>query len=193
SYYLKYYDRTADVLAEQQAGGETRAGEVMDIEFELLTMYRNPNLDEKPKLLERRGGAFYSEAAAQLIASLHDGRGDVQVVDVRNGWRRGAGGPSGRALAELPDSAVVEVPARITRDGAQPLPQAPLEPGMRGLVQAVKAYEELTIQAARTGDRGLALRALMANPLVRDYSIAAPLLDALLEANRAHLPAFFTG
>jgi 6-phospho-beta-glucosidase len=193
SYYLRYYDRTADVLAEQQAGGETRAGEVMDIEFELLTMYRNPNLDEKPKLLERRGGAFYSEAAAQLIASLHDGRGDVQVVDVRNGWRRGAGGPGGRALAELPDTAVVEVPARITRVGAQPLPQAPLEPGMRGLVQAVKAYEELTIQAARAGDRGLALRALMANPLVRDYSIAAPLLEALLEANRAHLPAFFTG
>ena len=70
----------------------------MDIEGELLTMYRNPNLDEKPKLLERRGGAFYSEAAAQLIASLHDGRGDVQVVDIRNGDGTGA-----RALPDLPD------------------------------------------------------------------------------------------
>ena len=188
SYYLKYYYRFADVLAGQRDGEETRAGEVMDIEFELLTMYRNPNLDEKPKLLERRGGAFYSEAAAQLIASLHDGRGDVQVVDVRNGW--GSGDSAELALSELPATAVVEVPARITREGAQPLPQAPLEPGMRGLVQAVKAYEELAIAAARTGDRGTALRALMANPLVRDFSIAEPLLDALLEANRQHLPRF---
>ena len=190
SYYLKYYYRFDEVLAGQRDSAETRAGEVMDIEHELLTMYRNPNLDEKPKLLERRGGAFYSEAAAQLIASLHDGRGDVQVVDVRNGWQRQPGAPSGRALAELPDSAVVEVPARITRDGAQPLPQPPLEPGMRGLVQAVKAYEELAIAAARTGDRGLALGALMANPLVAHYSIARPLLDALLEANRDKLPRF---
>ena len=161
----------------------------MDIEFELLTMYRNPNLDEKPKLLERRGGAFYSEAAAQLIASLHDGRGDIQVVDVRNGW--GSGDSAGLALSELPATAVVEVPARITREGAAVLPQAALEPGMRGLVQAVKAYEELAIQAARTGDRGTALRALMANPLVARWSIASPLLDALLDANQRHLPLFF--
>ena len=191
SYYLKYYYRFDEVLADQRDGAETRAGEVMDIEFELLTMYRNPNLDQKPKLLERRGGAFYSEAAAQLIASLHDGRGDVQVVDVRNGWPHSPGGPSGRALPEMPETAVVEVPARITREGAQPLPQAPLDPGMRGLVQAVKAYEELVIAAARSGDRGLALEALMANPLVARYSIARPLLDALLEANRDRLPRFF--
>jgi 6-phospho-beta-glucosidase len=85
----------------------------------------------------------------------------------------------------------VEVPARITRDGAQVLPQAELEPGMRGLVQSVKAYEQLAIEAARSGDRDVALRALLANPLVARWSIASPLLDALLEANRAHLPAFF--
>src|SRR4029077_5911099 len=100
----------------------------MDIEGELLDMYRNPNLDVKPKLLERRGGAFYSEAAAQLIASLHDGRGDVQVVDIRNGYRGGAGADGEprviRALPDLPDSAVVEVPARITREGAIPIEQA---------------------------------------------------------------------
>jgi 6-phospho-beta-glucosidase len=189
SYYLKYYYRFDEVLAGQLDGGETRAREVMDIEHELLTMYRNPNLDEKPKLLERRGGAFYSEAAAQLIASLHDGRGDIQVVDVLNGW--GSGESASLAIPELPPTAVVEVPARITREGAQPLPQAPLEPGMRGLVQAVKAYEELAIAAARTGDRGRALEALMANPLVARYSIAGPLLDALLEANRDRLPRFF--
>ena len=186
SYYLKYYYMFDDVLRHQLDGEETRAGEVMDIEHELLTMYRNPNLDEKPKLLEKRGGAYYSEAAAQLIASLHDGRGDVQIVDIRNGDGRGA-----RALPDLPDNAVVEVPARITREGATIIPQAPLAPEMRGLVQAMKAYEELAVAAAKTADRGTALKALMANPLVARWSIARPLLDALLEANRAHLPQFF--
>ena len=185
SYYLKYYYAFDKVLHDQLDGAESRAEQVIDIEGELLDMYRNPNLDEKPKLLERRGGAFYSEAAAQLIASLHDGRGDVQVVDVRNGDGSGL-----RALPDLPDEAVVEVPARITRDGAQVLPQAPLAPLMRGLVQAMKAYEELAVAAATTGDRGVALEALMANPLVARYSIAEPLLAALLEANRKHLPAF---
>jgi 6-phospho-beta-glucosidase len=186
SYYLKYYYAFDDVLRAQRDGTESRAEQVIDIEGELLDMYRNPNLDEKPRLLERRGGAFYSEAAAQLIASLHDDRGDVQVVDVRNGDGRG-----GKALPDLPDDAVVEVPARISRSGAEVIHQAPLEPGMRGLVQSVKAYEELAIAAARSGDRGLALRALMANPLVARWSIAEPLLDALLEANRDRLPRFF--
>ena len=186
SYYLKYYTSFDKVLHDQLDGAESRAEQVMDIEGELLDMYRNPNLDEKPKLLERRGGAFYSEAAAQLIASLHDGRGDVQVVDIRNGDGTGA-----RALPDLPDKAVVEVPARITREGAEIIPLSPLAPEMRGLVQAMKAYEELAVAAAKSGDRGTALKALLANPLVARWSIAEPLLDALLEANRAHLPRFF--
>jgi 6-phospho-beta-glucosidase len=222
SYYLRYYYQTDVVLHDQlEASKESRAQQVMDIEGELLDMYRNPNLDVKPKLLERRGGAFYSEAAAQLIASLHDGRGDVQVVDIRNGYAGPGGGNGGsggggsggsdgsgaiggaggggwgdspitiRALPDLPDSAVVEVPARITREGAIPIEQAPLAPEMRGLVQAMKAYEELAVAAAKSGDRGIALKALLANPLVARWSIAAPLLDALLDANRAHLPRFF--
>jgi 6-phospho-beta-glucosidase len=102
------------------------------------------------------------------------------VVDIRNGG----------ALSDLPDDAVVEIPATIDRDGAHPLPLAPLAPEMRGLVQAMKAYEELTVEAARTGDREVALRALLANPLVARWSIASPLLDALLDANRDLLPRF---
>ena len=204
SYYLKYYYEFDEVLRGQLDGAETRAEQVIDIEGELLDMYRNSNLDEKPRLLERRGGAFYSEAAVQLIASLHDGSGDIQIVDVRNGYAGSggggagdgatagaAGGAGGRALPDLPDDAVVEVPARISRDGATPLPQRPLAPEMRGLVQAMKAYEQLVVAAARSGDRDIALKALLANPLVAQWSIAAPLLDALLEANRAHLPRFF--
>lgn len=179
SYYLTYYYQTRRVLEDQLAGG-TRAEEVMAIERELLEMYRDPTLADKPPLLERRGGAFYSEAAAQLIASLYDGTGDVQVVDVRNDG----------AIADLPPGAVVEVPARIDRSGAHPVALAPLAPEMRGLVQALKAYEELAVEAAVSGDRGVALKALVANPLVADYDVARPLLDALLAEGGEHLPAF---
>jgi 6-phospho-beta-glucosidase len=178
SYYLRYYYLTRSVF-EEQRGGHTRAQDVMDIEAKLLEMYRDEQLTEKPELLSHRGGAFYSEAAAQLIASLYDGAGDVQVVDVRNGG----------ALPDLPDHAVVEVPAMIDRDGAHPVPLAPLAPEQRGLVQAVKAYEELTIEAARTGDRTVAWRALAANPLV-GAEVASPLLEALLTANAGMLPRF---
>jgi 6-phospho-beta-glucosidase len=179
SYYLHYYYETARVVADQR-DGHTRAQDVMDIESRLLDLYRDQGLAEKPELLAHRGGAYYSEAAAQLIASLYDGAGDIQVVDMRNDG----------ALPDLADGAVVEIPARIDRDGAHALPLAPLAPEMRGLVQAAKAYEELTVEAATTGDRRTALRALIANPLVGEWEIAEPLLDALLEANAAHLPRF---
>jgi 6-phospho-beta-glucosidase len=181
SYYLRYYYLFDTVLAEQLSEGHgTRAKEVMDIELRLLEMYRDPNLTEKPALLADRGGAFYSEAAAMLIASLHDGVGDVQIVNVKNNG----------SLPDLADNAVVEIPARIDRDGAHPLSLAPLAPDIRGLVQEVKAYEELAVAAARTGDRTIALRALLANPLVRNWEIARPMLDELLAANEAHLPRF---
>ena len=182
SYYLHYYYLTDEVI-ERQRTERTRAEEVMEIEVGLLELYRDPDLAEKPELLERRGGAFYSEAAAQLIASLHEGTGDVQVVNVRNDG----------ALPDLPDDAVVEILARIDRDGAHSIPLAPLAPEMLGLVEHVKAYERLAVQAAMTGDRTIALKALMTNPLVRDYRTGAPLLDALLEANRQYLPRFFPG
>ena len=182
SYYLRYYYLTDQVL-EEQRGGHIRAKEVMKIEAGLLEMYKDPTLDVKPKLLEERGGAFYSEAAAQLVASLHAGTGDVQVVNL----------PNAGAIPNLPAEDVVEISARIARDGAHPLPTAPLAPEMLGLVQEAKAYERLTIEAAKSGNRGVALKALMANPLVRQYPVAAPLLDALLEANRQHLPRFFPG
>jgi 6-phospho-beta-glucosidase len=182
SYYLRYYYRADEVLAEERSPGHmTRAEEVMAIERDLLERYRDPGLDRKPELLATRGGSFYSEAAVRLMASLHAGTGDVQEVNVRN-----AG-----ALPDLPPDAVVEVPARIDRDGAHPMPLAPLAPELLGLVQHAKAYERLTVDAAGTGRRDIALKALATNPLVPSYGVAAPLLDALLEANRMHLPRFF--
>ena len=177
--YLHYYYFPSEVLAHQRTH-RSRAEEVMEIEAGLLELYRDPSLDEKPKLLEERGGAFYSEAAAALVASLHAGTGDVQVVNVRN-----AGG-----IPNLPDDDIVEIPARIDRDGAHPEQTAALTPEMLGIVQHAKAYERLAIEAATTGDRTKALKALLANPLVGDYAGAAPLLDALLEVNRPFLPRF---
>jgi 6-phospho-beta-glucosidase len=182
SYYLRYFYLTDAVLRDQMSGAKrSRAEEVMAIEAELLEMYSDPGLDSKPKLLEQRGGAYYSEAAAQLIASLHAGTGDDQVVDIKNGG----------ALPDLPDDAVVEIPARIERDGAHAQRLPALPPEMLGLVQQVKAYERLTVRAAIDGDRKAALKALIANPLVGKYSVASALLDAILEANRKHLSRFF--
>lgn len=172
SRYLRFYYRTEQVLAKQLAGS-VRAREVQQIEAELLNRYRDPTLDTKPPELLRRGGRYYSDAAVALIASLHDGRGDVQVVNVRN-----AG-----ALPGLPDDAVVEVPALIGRDGARPLRQRPLPPELLGLIQQMKAYERLAVSAATSGDHRIALLALMANPLVREHEPAEAILEAMINSS----------
>jgi 6-phospho-beta-glucosidase len=177
SYYLRYYYAFDEVMAEQR-DGHTRADEVMELERRLLEMYADASLDTKPALLGDRGGAYYSEAAAQLLASLNDGTGDVQVVDVRNG----------DAMPDLQPDDVVEVPARIDRDGAHPLPQPPMPAPMRDLVREVKAFERLAIRAAQTGEPDDVRRALVAHPLVGGrIGDVDPLLDALLEANRPYL------
>jgi 6-phospho-beta-glucosidase len=174
SYYLRYFYAESEVMNELRSG-PPRAEVVAGIERELLDLYRDPALDEKPALLEQRGGAFYSEAATRLIASLAADSGDVQVVDVRN-----AG-----ALAGLADDDVVELPAHIGGDGPVPIAQTPLAPEMLGLVQHVAGYERLTAEAAVTRDRVTARRALLANPLVREYEKAEALLDLLLAEDPA--------
>ncbi len=180
SYYLRYYYAFADVIAEQRAGYR-RAEEVMELERQLLEMYADPSLDTKPALLNDRGGAWYSEAAARLLASLHDGARDVQVVNVRNG----------DAMPDLSPDDVVEVPAHIERDGAHPISQPPMPPAMRELVRIIKAFERLAIRAALSGERMDVRAALESHPLVgARIGDVDPLLDALLEANRAHLPRF---
>ena len=180
SYYLHYY-YLIDRVLEEQRHSKPRAQEVMEIEAGLLELYRDPHLDTKPSLLEERGGAYYSDAAAALIASLWAGTGDAQVVNVRNDG----------AIPNLPADAVVEVTATVDQEGAHPLPVQPLDPHMLGLVEHAKAYERLTASAALSGDRALALRALMTNPLVGDYERASPMLEEILLRGREHLPRFF--
>jgi 6-phospho-beta-glucosidase len=168
SYYLRYFYLHDDVL-EHQRHETPRAREVMDIERSLLELYRDPSLDTKPELLERRGGAFYSEAATQLVASLRSGDADVQVVDVRNG----------DALPGLADDDVVELPARITASGPEPLAQPPLAPELLGLTQHVAAYERLAARAAVEQSVELAHRALLTHPLIGQWGVAEELLARL--------------
>lgn len=182
SYLYYYYRHDAELALQRSQGYRPRAKVVAELEDELLALYRDPSLTTKPAALARRGGAYYSEAAVHLMASLHAGTGDVQVVDVRNDG----------ALPGLPDDAVVEVPAVVDRDGAHPLPQRALPPEMLGLVQHAKAYERLAVQAATSGSRTSVVRALLANPLVGRYPLAEELAGALLEANRRFLPRFFS-
>jgi 6-phospho-beta-glucosidase len=177
SYYLRYY-YLHDTMVARQRGAPARADEVAALERSLLELYADPSLDTKPALLERRGGAWYSEAAVQLLAALLRDTGEVQVVNVRN-----AG-----TLGFLPDDAVVEVPALVGGAGPAPAPVAPLAPGHAGLVAHVAAYEELALDAARLGGAERVAAALLAHPLVGQADLAARLADRLVAANRHHLP-----
>jgi 6-phospho-beta-glucosidase len=182
SYYVHYYYRHDAEVARQSAPAyRPRADVVAELESRLLEDYRDPALASKPAALSRRGGAYYSLAAVRLMASLHAGTGDVQVVDMRNDG----------AVPGLPDDAVVETTAVVDAEGAHPLPQRELSPEMLGLVQHAKAYERLAVKAACSGSRDDVVRALLANPLVGQYPLAAELADDLLAANRVHLPRFF--
>ena len=168
SYYLRYFYAHDEVLREQ-VDGVPRAQTVAEIERGLLELYRDPNLTEKPALLEQRGGAFYSEAALGLVSSLVSDDGAVHEVDVRNG----------HTLTGMAADDVVEVPARVTRTGAAPLPQEPLAAELLGLVQHTAAYERLAVAAARSRDETDVKKALLAHPLIGQYAIAETLLEQM--------------
>jgi 6-phospho-beta-glucosidase len=171
--YLQYFYRHDAILGEQ-LDGTPRAKVVAEIERVLLELYRDPQLNEKPALLEQRGGAFYSEAATGLVASLVSGDGVVHEVDVRNNG----------TLAGLADDDVVEVPARVEAGRLVPLPQRPLAPELLGLTQHVAAYERLAVQAALTGDASITRKALLAHPLIGQHPLNEELVERLLAAER---------
>ena len=170
SYYLRYF-YAHDAVLREQLEGVPRAQVVSEIERGLLDLYRDPTLDTRPDLLMQRGGAYYSEAALGLIASLSSDDGGVHEVDLRNG----------DTLAGLAADDVVEVPARVGKDGATPLPQRPLAPELLGLVQHVAAYERLTVRAAISRDPADARRALLAHPLIGQWELVEGLLERMLE------------
>ncbi|MFJ8665281.1 6-phospho-beta-glucosidase [Streptomyces sp. NPDC093600] len=177
SYYLRYFYAHDEVVREL---GEkpSRAAEVAAMEKELLELYGNPELDEKPALLGKRGGAFYSEAAVDLAAALLGGGGSpYQVVNTYNNG----------TLPFLPDDAVIEVQAAVGAQGASPLPVAEVDPLYAGLMAHVTAYEDLALEAALRGGRDRVFRALLAHPLVGQFARAEGLTDRLIEHNREHL------
>jgi len=177
SYYLRYYYAHDEVVAELR-GRRTRAQQVAEIEQQLLAMYADPSLDTKPEILSQRGGAFYSEAAVDLLVALAGSADGPLVVNTTNNG----------TLPFLPDDAVIEVPARISPAGAAPLPVGAVEPLLRGLISHAYAYEELALDAALHGGRDRVYAALLAHPLVGQYDQAECLTDKLLAENAQFLP-----
>ncbi|WP_431246025.1 6-phospho-beta-glucosidase [Leifsonia xyli] len=179
SYYLKYY-YAHDATVTEMNTSTPRATVVADVERELLELYADPAVDTKPPQLEARGGAFYSEAATALLASLVAGTGDNHVVNVRNNG----------LIAGLADDDVIETLCRVDASGATPLPQEPVAPELLGLIQHVSAYERLAARAAVTGDRRLVRMALLAHPLVGQWDLVTALERGLFETGADLLPQF---
>jgi 6-phospho-beta-glucosidase len=180
SYYLEYYYETQRMLEGQEKWPPSRAEEVMKIEAGLLEEYANPAISSIPDGLMKRGGAYYSTAATQLINSHCNDLGEVHIVDVRHqgavpGWSA---------------DWVLELPCRVDRAGVHPLPARPLLPACAGLLAHVKSYELLAVEAAVHGDRDAAAQALLAHPLGPPAHQVWAVLEEMLEINREYLPAF---
>ena len=180
NYYLQYFYYTDKKIQEQEKWPPSRAEEVMQIEKNLLRDYADPELTEPPGELLKRGGAYYSTLATQLINSRHNDLGQVHVVNVRNN----------SAVKEWPADWVLELPARVDSRGIHPLPASPLPPACFGLVAQVKMYELLTVEAAVHGDYNAAYQALLTHPLGPQADQVQAVLDDLLETNRVWLPQF---
>ena len=181
NYYLQYFYYTDHKLAEQAHWPPSRAEAVMVIEQGLLRDYANPTLTEPPADLMKRGGAYYSTLATQLINAHYNNWGEVHVVNTRNNG----------AVKAWPADWVLELPATVDQQGIHPLPAEPLPPVCFGLIAEVKMYELLTVEAAVHGDREAAYQALLANPLGPKADKVQAVLDDMLETNRQWLPQFF--
>ncbi|NDJ52591.1 MAG: 6-phospho-beta-glucosidase [Chloroflexi bacterium] len=179
--YLTYFYYAASRLARQANWPPSRAEIVMEIEADLLAQYAEPDRTEAPEGLLKRGGAYYSTVATQLISAHYNNLDEVHVGNVPN---RGA-------VADYPDDWVLELNCRVNREGIQPLPADPLPPAAYGLMAAVKAYEMLSAKAATTGDRTAAYQALLVHPLGPSADRIQAVLDDMLETSRPYLPQFF--
>lgn len=180
NYYLQYFYYTDKKLKAQEQWPPSRAEEVMQIEKDLLREYSDLALTEPPADLMKRGGAYYSTLATQLIDSHHNDLGQVHVVNVRN---RGA-------VKGWPEDWVLEIPARVDTKGIHPLPSQPLPAACFGLIAQVKMYELLTVEAAVHGDRNAAYQALLAHPLGPSADKVHEVLDDMLLTNKKWLPQF---
>ena len=181
--YHQYYYRAEEMLAhglEEYATVGTRAEQVKALEAELFELYKDPALNYKPKQLEERGGAYYSDAACETIASIYANKNTEIVVSTRNDG----------AVPDLPADCAVEVTAYLGAQGARNVAFGPLPTAERGWLQVMKAMELLTIEAAVTGNYALALQAFTLNPLIPSGATAKQVMDELFVAHKAYLPQF---
>jgi 6-phospho-beta-glucosidase len=181
NYYLHYYYATDQVLKQQALWPPSRAEEVIQIEADLIKQYQDPKQEDLPEDMMKRGGAFYSTVAAQLINAHYNNLHQTQVLNVRH---------HGAVVGWNPDW-VLELPCEVSSSGIKPLPADPLPPACEGLIAQVKAYEILTVEAAVKGDRDAAYQALLAHPLGPPANQISQVLEDMLTTNRAYLPLFF--
>lgn len=182
--YHQYYYKTRQMVEKEIKNAETigtRAEVVKKLEDELFELYQNEELAIKPPQLEKRGGAYYSDAAVRLIHSIYTDRRDIQPVNTMNNG----------AIASLPYDSAIEISSVITKDGPKPLAIGDLPVAVRGLVQQIKSFERVAAEAAVTGDYNTALLAMTINPLVASDTTGKKILDEMLEAHKVHLPQFF--
>jgi 6-phospho-beta-glucosidase len=182
NYYLQYYYHTDKKLAAQTRWPPSRADEVIEVEEALLRQYADPALKTPPADLMKRGGAYYSTVATQLLTAHYNDLGETHVVNIRNDG----------AVKDWPADWVLEMPARVSRRGIQPIPTEPLPQGCFGLVAQVKSFELLTVEAAVHGDRAAAYQALLAHPLGPMADQVQAVLDDMLETHREFLPQFWS-
>ena len=181
NYYLQYFYHTDKKLKSQEAWPPSRAEEVIEIEKDLLRDYADPNLNEPPADLMKRGGAYYSTVATQLLNAHYNDLGETHVVNIRNDG----------AVKEWPADWVLEIPSTVNKAGIRPIPTEPLPASCFGLIAAVKAYELLTVEAAVHGDREAAYQALLVHPLGPKADKVQAVLDDMLETHKEHLPQFW--
>jgi 6-phospho-beta-glucosidase len=180
NYYLQYYYYTDRKLAAQDKWPPSRAEEVMAVERALLAQYGEPDRTKPPADLMKRGGAYYSTVATQLLNAHYNDLGETHVANVQHEG----------AVPGWPEDWVLEMPCRVDALGIHPLPAEPLPLACAGLLAQVKSYELLTVEAAVHGDRNAAYQALLAHPLGPAADRVQAVLDDLLETHRAHLPQF---
>jgi len=181
NYYLQYFYHTSKKLTEQQKWPPSRAEEVIEVEKSLLRDYANPDLKEPPADLMKRGGAYYSTVATQLLNAHYNDLGETHVVNIRNGG----------AVKEWPADWVLEIPSTVKKSGITPLATEPLPASCFGLIAQIKSYELLTVEAAVHGDRESAYQALLAHPLGPEADKVQEVLDDMLATHRGLLPQFW--
>jgi 6-phospho-beta-glucosidase len=181
NYYLQYFYHTDKKLKSQEKWPPSRAEEVIEVEKDLLREYADPDLREPPADLMKRGGAYYSTVATQLLNAHYNDLGETHVVNTTNNG----------AVKEWPADWVLEIPSTVRKSGITPLPAEPLPQSCFGLIAAVKAYELLTVEAAVHGDREAAYQALLVHPIGPKADKVQAVLDDLLETHKEHLPQFW--